>query len=247
MYGKLFASMYDGTLVEDWRALVTFQQMIVLCDADGVIEMTAEAISRRTGIPVEHIKAGIEILESTDPLSRSSEDDGRRIRRIEEHRPWGWFIVNHSKYRSLQDSDSVRAQNRERKQRQRERDKSRTVTDGHAPSRHTDTDTNTDKNNIAHSDECASAIEAATKRFEEFWKDYPQKKDKKRAQKAFLKLSATKQQQAILDVKERFADVKPQDLKFIPYPTTYIRGERWNDELDDQPSIDFNRYGEDGI
>ena len=61
MYGKIFESIYDGTLGDDWRALITFQQMIVLCDSDGVVDMTPAAISRRTNIPVEHIEAGIKI------------------------------------------------------------------------------------------------------------------------------------------------------------------------------------------
>lgn len=155
MYGKIFDSIYDGTLAEDWRALITFQQLIVLCDADGTVDMTPGAIARRTGIPLEHITAGLEILESPDPYSRTPGDDGRRIMRLDEHRPWGWYLVNHEKYRTLQDSDTVRAQNRERKRRQRERQRagagssghteSRSVTLSPAESRHTDTNTDTDK------------------------------------------------------------------------------------------------------
>lgn len=167
MYGKIFDSMYDGTLAEDWRALITFQQMIVLCDADGVIDMTPGAISRRTGIPSEHIEAGIQILENPDPYSRTEGDEGRRIIRLDAHRPWGWLIVNHSKYKNLQDSDTVREQNRERKRRQRERAKqtsdsvtpeSRNVTECHASSRHTDTDTDTNTKNTSRHLKMAQAI-----------------------------------------------------------------------------------------
>jgi hypothetical protein len=149
MYGKIFDSMYDSTLADDWRALITFQQMIVMCDADGVVDMTPQAISRRTSIPIEHIKAGIEILESTDPYSRTPDNEGRRIERIDEHRPWGWVIVNHSKYKALVDSDTVRAQTRERVRKHREKKKcngkSVTVTQCNGPKRHTDTDTDTIK------------------------------------------------------------------------------------------------------
>lgn len=152
MYGKIFDSMYDGTLAEDWRALVTFQQMIVLCDADGVVDMTPASISRRTGIPIEHIKAGIEILQSPDEYSRTEDEEGRRIVLLDEHRPWGWRIVNHRKYRGLQDADEVRRQNRIRQQRYRDNRQntvtdsnvsSRSVTDGNGQKRHTDTDTDT--------------------------------------------------------------------------------------------------------
>ena len=85
MYGKIFESIYDGTLVEDWRALVTFQQMIILADSDGVVDMTPRSISRRTGIPIEHIEAGIKVLESEDQYSRSQDENGRRIIRLDNH------------------------------------------------------------------------------------------------------------------------------------------------------------------
>jgi len=113
MYGKIFTSIYDGTLAEDWRALITFQQMIVLCDSDGLLDMTPQAISKRTGIPIEHIKAGIEILENKDPYSRTDKEDGRRITRVDDHRPWGWYIVNHKYYRDLKTKQERRDYMRE--------------------------------------------------------------------------------------------------------------------------------------
>jgi hypothetical protein len=50
MYVKIFPSVYDGTLATHgpWQALVTFQQMLILSDPTGVVDMTTEAISRRT-------------------------------------------------------------------------------------------------------------------------------------------------------------------------------------------------------
>jgi len=117
VYGKIFDSIYDGTLVEDWRALVTFQQMIILCDSDGLIDMTPRAISRRTGIPIDHIEAGIRILESPDPCSRSPEEEGRRIVRVDSHRDWGWKLVNHAEYRNMKDHET-RKEYKRKKQRQ---------------------------------------------------------------------------------------------------------------------------------
>ena len=226
MYGKIFESIYDGTLVEDWRALVTFQQMIVLCDADGIIDMTPSAISRRTGIPIEHIKAGIEILENEDPYSRTEGEGGRRIVRLEDHRPWGWYLVNHEKYKHLQDSDTVRAQNRERKRRQRAKEKeSRLVTDGHAPSRHTDTDTDTKDNGRS-----ATA-------FDLFWSGYPKKRKKKTARDIWKRKKLDRiADQLITDVKNRLIRDKRWLDGFVPDPTTYLNGERWNDELESEPT-----------
>lgn len=127
MYGKLFTSMYDGTLVEDWRALITFQQLIILCDSDGVIDMTPNAISSRTGIPIDYIKAGIEILEKEDKYSRTNKDDGKRIILIDEHRPWGWRIVNHKYYRDLASKTDKREKDKERIANKRKEKRSQVV------------------------------------------------------------------------------------------------------------------------
>lgn len=230
MYGKIFDSIYDGTLTEDWRALITFQQFIVLCDADGTLDMTPEAISRRTSIPLEHIKAGIEILENVDPYSRTPDDDGRRIVRLDDHRPWGWYIVNHNKYKHMQDADTVRAQNRERKRRQRAKalpvtdchEESQNVTDGHAPSLHTDTNTNTNKNI------CPIPTESAVDDFMDFWAIYPRKEGKKKAQQSWNRLSKKNKALAIADIASgRYAET---EKRYIPHAATYINAERWSDE-----------------
>lgn len=114
MYGKIFQSIYDGTLVTNWKALVTFEQMIILCDADGVVDMTPFALHKRTGIPIDIIQEGIEFLEKADPLSRSKEQEGRRIERLDAHRDWGWVIVNHRYYRDLVSKEEKREADRVR-------------------------------------------------------------------------------------------------------------------------------------
>lgn len=101
MYGKIFDSIYDGTLRADWKALITFQQLIILAGPDGVVDMTAHAIHGRTGIPLDIIEHGLKVLAEPDPHSRSSEHEGRRIVLLDEHRQWGWKLVNHAYYRDL--------------------------------------------------------------------------------------------------------------------------------------------------
>lgn len=136
--------MYTGTLYGQWQAIVTFQQMIVLADADGMVDMTPPGIAAITSIPLDIITMGLEVLSAPDPYSRTPGSEGRRIELIDAHRPWGWHIVNHEKYKSLQDADTVRAQTRERVRRHREQ--KRTVTEGNGLKRHTDTDTNKETN-----------------------------------------------------------------------------------------------------
>ena len=101
MYGKIFDSMYEGTLYGHWEAIVTLQQMLVLCNSEGVIDMTPQAIAARTSIPLEILTKGIGILTEPDPYSRTPGDDGKRIVLMDNHRPWGWFIVNYAKYQKI--------------------------------------------------------------------------------------------------------------------------------------------------
>jgi len=110
MFGKLFESMYDGTLATKgpWQALVTFQQFIILSNRHGEVDMTAEAISRRTTIPVEIIKTGIAHLLEPDLDSRSPDENGRRLVPIDAARVWGWRIVNYDHYRKIRSAEERR-------------------------------------------------------------------------------------------------------------------------------------------
>jgi uncharacterized phage protein (TIGR02220 family) len=119
MYAKVFQQMYQGSLctVGPWEALVTFQQMLVLADKDGWCDMTREAISRHTTIPLDIINKGIDALEKPDPYSRTAAEEGRRIVRIADHRDWGWQIVNYKHYRKIQREEERKQYHAERYQR----------------------------------------------------------------------------------------------------------------------------------
>lgn len=115
MYGKLFAQMYDGTLATKgpWQALVTFQQLVILADPDGIVDMTVESVARRTTIPLDIIEVGIRALEEPDPASRTPAEDGRRVVRLSDSRPWGWRIVNYGFYRNIRNEVERRNKRRE--------------------------------------------------------------------------------------------------------------------------------------
>ena len=150
MYAKIFDSMYEGTLYGHWEAIVTLQQMLVLCDPAGVIDMTPQAIAGKTSIPVEIILKGIEVLVSPDPQSRTPGEDGRRIATIDEHRPWGWYIVNHAKYQKLKSAEEKREADRVRMANKRKGHKIIGVADSRVESRgvaevaHSDSDVYSD-------------------------------------------------------------------------------------------------------
>lgn len=89
--------------------------------------------------------------------------------------------------------------------------------------------TNIEKENIKSF--CAS--DDARKSFEQFWNIYPRKKDKKRALNLWVKLKCHELSEIILNnlSHQILNDVQWKVIQFIPYPTTYLTGERWNDEV----------------
>lgn len=222
MYGKVFDSIYDGTLYGHWEAIVTMQQLIVLCTPDGMVDMTPHAIAARTSIPLKIITKGLKLLSNPDPHSRTPGDDGRRIVLMDAHRPWGWVIVNHGKYQHMQDADTVRAQTRERVRKHREL--KRLVTVGNGPLRHSDSDS--DINPLSGKPDDLAFIE--------FWNVYPRKVAKQAAMKAWKRLALSDADVSKAMTALRIASQSDQwvkdDGKFIPHAATWLNGRRFEDE-----------------
>lgn len=87
------------------------------------------------------------------------------------------------------------------------------------------------KKTITHLRENHEAF--AQTRFMDFWNIYPRKKDKLRAMKAWDKAKLDEQADFIIsDVKKRIdLDAAWKNKQFIPHPSNYLNGERWNDEI----------------
>ena len=175
MYGKIFESIYEGSLYGHYEAIVTFQALIVLADEDGLIDISPQALSGKTSIPLEIIRKGLKVLQQSDPHSRSPNEDGKRIVLLNESREFGWRIVNYEYYRNLARRADKREKAAERQRKKRKRD-SQVIDfkECHAPvtqpSRqfaHTDTDTDTDINIIN----------------EQAWQEYEQHRKELRAPK----------------------------------------------------------------
>jgi hypothetical protein len=223
MFSKLFDSMYDGTLRtrSPWQALVTFQQMLILADPTGVVDMTAEALAIRTGIPLEIIQAGITALEAPDPDSRLPHEEGRRIVRLDDHRNWGWQIVNFVHYRNLQSNEARREYQKELMRKRRGKAKGSNVSAPLAPVSSRD-------GQLA---KLGHAYASAYEGFDLFWKAYPKKVKKKDARKVWARLKPDEALRSkihgALETQRREWDAR----KFIPDPTTWLNGERWEDEV----------------
>lgn len=123
MYAKLFTSIYQGTLRGNSHGLLVFTNLLAHCDREGIADIHPRAIAEEVGLPIDAVRSALEVLESPDDESRSPEEQGRRIIRMDEHRAWGWRVVNYAKYRAIRSEDDRREQNREAQARWREKNK----------------------------------------------------------------------------------------------------------------------------
>ena len=143
MFGMVYASLFTGSLRGRSDAILVFVNMIATADRDGIVDKHPRAIADETGLTLEQTHAAIAELMAPDPDSRSPGNDGKRLVLLDEHRTWGWRIVNHGKYRAMRSEEEKREQSRARSARYRdsrrgkeevEEDVTR-VTQNHAASR----------------------------------------------------------------------------------------------------------------
>jgi hypothetical protein len=111
--------MWGGSLYGRFEASAVFMVLLSLCNRDGEIDMTPEAIAGVTGWPLEFISKGLVELAAPDKRSRTHGHGGRRILPIDEHRDWGWKLTNYQKYRDEMRSLERREYLREAKRRER--------------------------------------------------------------------------------------------------------------------------------
>lgn len=75
-----------------------------------------------------------------------------------------------------------------------------------------------------------------TGEFEKFWNLYPKKVDKRKSEQKWNNLPKTTQELILLDLPKRNQTDQWQKNsgQFVPNPTTYLNGERWNDQISSQ-------------
>ena len=73
--------------------------------------------------------------------------------------------------------------------------------------------------------------------FDTFWANYPKKKAKSAAMKAFAKISADDKVKIIpaLEAQKKSQDWLKNGGQYIPYPASWLNGHRWEDEIDPEP------------
>ena len=117
-YTKLFNSIINSTIwTENDKTRIMWITMLALADKNGEIQASIPGLARAASVSIPDCESAITKFLAPDPYSRSPEDEGRRIEKIEG----GWALLNHSKYRALASKDDSKSANLKRQQRFRER------------------------------------------------------------------------------------------------------------------------------
>jgi len=86
-----------------------------------------------------------------------------------------------------------------------------------------------------------------TEAFNRFWTAYPKKSGRKDSIKAWHQVNGDNHIEPILaalkKLSGRWSELKERrESHFIPHPATWLRGERWNDEVEGGPKTDLEMF-----
>lgn len=201
----------------------------------GMVEAAGPGIVRRALIEQEPGMRALARLGEPDPGSRSQAWDGRRLIRING----GYLVLNYMDY-LLKDYGAA-----ERMRRLRARKRSAVTVTGVDVTRtvtYTDADPYSDENSKESKNLDIGQQADRDSGFDQFWMLYPKHVKRKEAKKVWQakKLDALLQT-LLADIRERSAFDRRWKEGFIPDPPTYLRGERWQDEIDRSVPREANR------
>ena len=188
---------------------------------DGLADNLAEELSLVIDENIEDIKITLIFLESKGLLTKKSDRD-YFLEQVPEM--VGSETASARRVRKFRENKLALQCNNDETKRNGDIDK--------------EIDIDTDKEVINTNISCKknSEIEVLDQKemwFESFWEIYPKHQDKKKAKQKFLKLC--KDEKKYQEIMQGLRNVLPvwakKDTKYIPMPTTWLNGERWNDEV----------------
>ncbi len=119
MYGKNFASMYQGSMCgQGFGLFAVWNYAIASADPDGIVTLNPPLMAPVFGESADEIRRIIGVLSGPHPGSTNPEEDGRRIVNEGGLR---YRIVSYTRYRSIVRESDRREYERERKREQRTR------------------------------------------------------------------------------------------------------------------------------
>ena len=112
-YTKLFNSILASTIWrEDDKTRLVWITLLAMADKNGVAEGSIPGLADLARVSIEDCKEALSKLMSPDEYSRTTDNEGKRIKKVDG----GWAILNHAKYRAKMSTDERREYNRLKQQ-----------------------------------------------------------------------------------------------------------------------------------
>ena len=266
MYNKLFSKIVHSSVwMESLPTRIVWITFLALMDRDGFVALASVAnVAHQARVSLEEASDAVGRLEGPDQESSDPEHHGRRVERV----PGGWIVLNATKHHNLVSAAISRESTRLRVERYRRAktvtaeippvtEKSAHVTDplptrtSNAVQTQTTDPTTADQKLLAFPAEKAlvkrrgrpiKADEAVyTPDFLTFWKAYPLRVKKADAWVAWQKYDPPIT--ACLATIAWQVQSREWQEGAIPHPTTWLNGQRWEDEPPDRAPVQAGFLG----
>jgi hypothetical protein len=123
-----FTKVYGDRLLnssiwlESMEVRLLWLTVLAKADENGFVNTpSAKVLAHVANMPLEAVRVALEVLEAPDPDSRTPDNDGRRLERVQG----GWVVLNHRTYRDIRTTKQLADAERQQRARDRERDASR--------------------------------------------------------------------------------------------------------------------------
>jgi len=116
-FTKLDAGLIHSTV---WREAdhvrLVWITMLAMCDKDGFVQASIPGLADASRVDLPRCEDALKVLQSPDEYSRTSDNEGRRIEKVDG----GWYVLNYPKYRS---NHATKNAERQRKWREKQAQK----------------------------------------------------------------------------------------------------------------------------
>lgn len=119
-YTKLFSTIVTSTIwTESAETCKVWVTMLALSNKHGEVMASIPGLAQVCALPLEIVESAVEKFQQPDKYSRTPDDEGRRIEKVEG----GWLLLNHAKYRMMASKDEEKTASALRQAAFRERQK----------------------------------------------------------------------------------------------------------------------------
>jgi len=226
-YCKLSSGIVNSSIwSENLATRVVWITFLAIKNDIGFVEGSRTGLARIANVSIDEYDKAILVLESPDNESKNSDNEGRRIERVNG----GWQVLNHDTYRDMK-SDSPSAV---RQRRHRESDNVTPCDMSHPV-------TGTVYVSVSES-VSVSGIKASNvlydpkptpSQLEEIYASYPRKIGRGAAlKKIAVAIKEYGFEELRAKVIEYAASVRGKEQQFIPHPATWFGQQRYKDEIE---------------